>query len=154
MDYRYSEMERRGGSIKGRIVWGGVAVLGLALIYIFQFTDFLFLLTGVHFQPEYHFIANRTVRILVNDLCMLLLIFSVFQDRKALRLAFYVQVIDILVLFPLYLLLKLPSEGISELSSPFLSQFHRLIVNPTLMILLIGGLYYQKVSARPLRSSK
>src|SRR5690606_18914322 len=38
VDHRYQEMEHRGGSIKGRVVWGGVAVVGLALIYIFQYT--------------------------------------------------------------------------------------------------------------------
>ena len=131
-----------------RIGYGILAVLGLALIYLFQYTDFLHLLTGKQFGPEYHFISNRMVRILLNDTCMLVLIYALFRDPGAVRLAFYIQVIDILVLFPLYLLLKLPAEGVSELSSPFLAQFHRLIVNPTLMVLLIGGIYYQSMGIK------
>jgi exosortase F-associated protein len=131
-----------------RIGLGTFAVSGLALIYLFQYTDFLFLVFGGSFRPEYHFVVNRTVRIFINDSCMLMLIYALFMDRKVLKLAFYIQVVDLLVLFPLYLLLKLPHEGVSELSSPFLSQFHRLIVNPTLMILLIGGVYYQNVGMK------
>lgn len=131
-----------------RVGYGALAVVGLALIYLFQYTDFLQLFTGSQFGPGYHFIANRMVRILVNDTCMLVLIYALFRDQRAVRLAFYIQVIDILVLFPLYLLLKLPAEGASELSSPFLAQFHRLIVNPTLMVLLIGGIYYQRMGIK------
>jgi exosortase F-associated protein len=124
------------------------AVFGLALIYLFQYTDFLFLVSGGSFKPEFHFVVNRMVRIFLNDSCMLILIYALFMDRKVVKLAFYIQVVDLLVLFPLYLLLKLPQEGVSELSSPFLSQFHRLIVNPTLMILLIGGIYYQNLGMK------
>lgn len=122
-----------------------LAIAGLGLIYVFQYTDFLSLTTGRAFAEEYHFIFNRMTRIVVNDSCMLLLIYAVFRDQKAVRLAFYIQLIDLFLLFPVYLLLKLPNEGVSELSSPFLSQFHRLIVNPTLMVLLIGGIYYQRL---------
>ena len=136
-------MEITGERIQ-RIGHGMVALIGLALIYLFQYTDFLFLTTGQTFEPQYHFVTNRMVRIFVNDTFMLLLIYALFQDRRVVKLALYVQVIDLVVLFPLYLLLKLPAEGASELSSPFLAQFHRLIVNPTLMLLLIGGIYYQK----------
>lgn len=128
-----------------------LALTGLALIYLFQYTDFLSLATGRRFGQEYHFIFNRMTRILVNDSCMLLLIYGIFRDQKAVRLAFYIQLIDLFVLFPFYLFLKLPSEGVSELSSPFLSQFHRLIVNPTLMVLLIGGIYYQKLGINRVR---
>ena len=125
-----------------------LALAGLALIYVFQYTDFLWLVTGHAFAEEYHFVVNRMTRILVNDSCMLLLIYAIFRDRKVLTLAFYIQLIDLFVLFPLYLFLKLPGEGVSELSTPFLSQFHRLIVNPTLMVLLIGGVYYQKLGIK------
>jgi exosortase F-associated protein len=128
-----------------RLAYGGLAVFGLALVYIFQYTDFLLILTGHPLEAEYHFISNRLVRIFLNDTCMLVLIFALFKDSNAVRLAFYIQLIDILILFPLYVLLKLPAEGVSEHSSAFLSQFHRLIVNPTLMVLLIAGMYYQKL---------
>jgi exosortase F-associated protein len=131
-----------------RIAYSSIALAGLAGIYVFQYTDFLLLVSGHHFSPEFHFISNRMVRIFVNDSCMLALIYAIFHDVKVVRLAFYVQVIDLLVLFPLYLIMKLPAEGVSEISSPFLAQIHRLIINPTLMILLIAGVYYQKVGAK------
>jgi exosortase F-associated protein len=131
-----------------RIACSSVALAGLAGIYVFQYTDFLLLVSGHHFSSEFHFISNRMVRIFVNDSCMLALIYAIFHDVKVVRLAFYVQVIDLLVLFPLYLIMKLPAEGVSEISSPFLAQIHRLIINPTLMILLIAGVYYQKVGAK------
>lgn len=132
-----------------RLTFAALAISGLALIYLFQYTDFLLLFTGMRFVAEYHFISNRTVRILVNDTCMLVLIYALFRDPKVVKLGFYIQLIDILILFPLYVLLKLPKEGVSELSSPFLAQFHRLIVNPTLMLLLIGGIYYQRLGTKP-----
>lgn len=128
-----------------RVGYAVMAFIGLGGIYLFQYTDFLFLVTGDRFDSEYHFISNRMLRILLNDSCMLALIYALFGDPKVVKLAVYIQVIDLLVLFPLYLLMKLPAEGVSELSSPFLAQFHRLIVNPTLMVLLIGGVYYQRL---------
>lgn len=140
-------MEITGGRFQ-RVGFALVAFIGLASIYLFQYTDFLLLVSGIRFPPEYHFISNRMVRIVVNDTCMLALIYALFRDPSIVRLAFYVQLVDLLILFPLYLLLKMPVEGTSELSSPFLSQLHRLIVNPTLMVLLIAGIYYQKLSTK------
>lgn len=131
-----------------RVGYATTAFVGLASIYLFQYTDFLLLVSGIRFAPEYHFISNRVVRIFVNDTCMLALIYALFRDPSIVRLAFYIQLVDLLVLFPLYLLLKMPVEGTSELSSPFLSQLHRLIVNPTLMLLLIGGIYYQRLTSK------
>lgn len=132
----------------GRVGYGIVALTGLGLVYLFQYTDFLYLFSGAEFAPEYHFMVNRLVRIFANDCFMLVLIYAIFMEPKVVRLGFYVQLIDLLVLFPLYLSIKLPTEGISELSSPFLSQFHRLIVNPTLMVLTIGGIFYQKLGTK------
>jgi exosortase F-associated protein len=131
-----------------RVICGALAFTGLGAIYLFQYTDLLHLLTGSRFQPEYHFISNRMVRILLNDMCMLVLIYALFKDPKIVKLAFYIQGIDLLILLPLYLLIKLQTEGVSELSSPFLAQFHRLIVNPTLMILLVPALFYQKMISK------
>jgi hypothetical protein len=59
-------------------------------------------------------------------------------------LAVFIQLIDLVVLLPIYLLIKLAMEGDEEISSPLLSQFHRLIVNPTLMILLLPAIYFQR----------
>jgi len=50
---------------------------------------------------------------------------------------------EFFILLPIYFIMKLSLEGDSEISSPLLSQLHRMIVNPLLMIILILGLVYQ-----------
>ena len=133
-----------GTDIVKRIALGVSAIIGLAVVFMVQHIDLLGEITATKYSSGLHFTVNRMLRIFFNDACMLLFIHALFHDRNVLRLAIYIQVIDLFVLFPLYLALKLPFEGASELSSPFLSQLHRLIVNPTLMILLIPAVYYQK----------
>jgi exosortase F-associated protein len=122
----------------------GLAIAGLALVFLFQHVDIVSAVCGCHKHPYVHFAARKFTRVLLNDTFMLLLIHSWFHDRGITRIAWYVQLIDTLVLLPLYLLLKLGIEGESEISSPLLSQFHRLIVNPTLMVLIIPAVYYQR----------
>jgi exosortase F-associated protein len=137
-------MEQTKKDVGIRILLGGIALIGLALVFIFQQTDIVFLLTHNRSNPELHFAINRMARIFFNDLFMLLFLYTIFADKQVLRFAIGIQLIDLFVLFPIYLIIKLSIEGDSEISSPFLSQFHRLIVNPTLMILIIPAVYYQK----------
>lgn len=133
-----------------RVAYGTLAACGLGMIYVFQYTDFLFLASETHYSPQYHFVMNRAIRIFLNDLCMMALIYAIFFEKAVLRLALGIQLIDLFILFPLYSWVKLQTEGTTELSTPFLAQFHRLIVNPTLMILLIPALFYQRlIAARP-----
>lgn len=115
-------------------------------MYLFQRTDVLGLITQEQFSPAMHFSVNRLTRIFLNDIFMLLVLYGLFADTRILKLALWVQAIDLLVLLPVYLVVKLSLEGDSEISSPFLSQFHRLIVNPTLMILIIPAVYYQRIT--------
>lgn len=123
---------------------GGVSIL--ALVYIFQRWNFANLLGDFH--PNTIFVINRTSRLIVNDLACLVIILAVFRERKYLKIAFYVFLLELLVILPVYLVIKLSLEGNSEISSPLLSQVHRLVVNPMLMILLMGGFFYQKISKR------
>jgi exosortase F-associated protein len=81
----------------------------------------------------------------INDLCMLLIIHVWFTSKAITKLAWRVMLVDSLLLLPLYLALKLGLEGDSEISSPLLSQLHRVIVNPTLMILIIPGVYFGRL---------
>jgi exosortase F-associated protein len=76
---------------------------------------------------------------------MLLIIHALFRDPSVTRLAWYIQLVDTLILLPIYLIIKLTYEGDTELSIPLLSQLHRLIVNPTLMVLLIPAVYYYRL---------
>jgi len=89
------------------------------------------------------FSFNRMVRVLLNDFACLFLIHLIFKERKYVRVAFFVFIIEMLVILPVYLFIKLYTEGTSEISSPLLSQVHRMIVNPLLMFLLMIGFFYQ-----------
>jgi exosortase F-associated protein len=102
------------------------------------------LLPSAHFHPYVVFILNKTCRLVVNDLACFLLILALFQDRRYLKLAWWLFLFELLVLLPIYFAVKLTLEGDSEISSPLLSQVHRLIVNPMLMILLMAGFFYQR----------
>ncbi len=125
----------------------GMAILGM--VYIFQRINLAGFLGEI--SPNVIFIINRTARLIINDLACFLIIFAVFNERKYLKIAFWVFLVEMLFILPLYLVVKLSMEGDSEISSPLLSQVHRLIVNPMLMILLIAGFLYQRYFNRKLK---
>jgi exosortase F-associated protein len=117
------------------------------IIVTFLMQDFSFLETwGLTDSQE--FITRKVLRVFCNDLFMLIFIAAWFKDRRVTRLAIAIQVIDGLILLPIYLTIKLSMEGTSEISAPLLSQFHRIIINPTLMILLIPAVYFQRISSK------
>lgn len=123
-----------------KIFLGLIAASILVVVYIFQrYNPF-----GVNAHPDIVFIVNRTVRLIFNDFACLILIYIFFEQKKYLRLSFLVFLGELFIILPLYFILKLTIEGPTEISSPLLSQLHRLIVNPTLMILLMAGFFYQK----------
>ena len=125
-----------------------VSLLGLVVVYVFQRWDYLNAFTSLfganNFGPIATFVFNKTLRLILNDALCLLLIYALFKEKKYLRIAFLVFCFEFLFMLPLYLIIKLTLEGPSEISSPLLSQIHRLIVNPMLMLVLIVGFYYQK----------
>lgn len=131
-----------------RLIIMAIALGGIALVFLFQGVDILDLCGSCTFHPYTHFIVRKTVRVLLNDSFMLLFIHALFLDRSVTRLAWYIQLVDTLVLLPVYLIVKLSYEGDAEISIPLLSQLHRLIVNPTLMVLLIPAVYYQRIRAK------
>jgi hypothetical protein len=120
-----------------------IAILILGSVYIFQRSS-LASLFEYELSPNVVFAINRLARLVINDFACFILIYACFLKKMYLKLAFLLFLIEILVIFPLYLALKLTIEGDSEISSPLLSQIHRLIVNPTLMLLLIAGFVYQQ----------
>jgi len=127
--------------------WGRALLLTcgislLAAVYLFQRSSPA---TGFEVSnPNVIFVVNRTFRLILNDLACFLIIWALFRETKYLRVAFWVFLVELLIILPAYLTLKLVLEGDSEISSPLLSQIHRLIVNPTLMILLMIGFFYQR----------
>lgn len=144
------QLNQRVTSIPVRVSLFILAILTLALIYLFQRINFLqvlcnFLdvsLSGTH--PYVFFVVNKSLRLIANDLACFMIIIAIFQERKYLKVAWYVFLVELLIILPFYFIIKLSVEGESEISSPLLSQIHRIIVNPTLMILLIIGFFYQK----------
>lgn len=127
-----------------------IACCFLGLAYIFQQLNVAQWL-GIDIAKNQYltFSVNKLARMLVNDFSCLLIIHAVFQNPKFNRLAFWVFCLEVLVLLPLYLGLKLYLEGTTEISSPILSQIHRLIVNPMLMVVLMAAFYYQQKMASP-----
>jgi len=128
-----------------------LSLFALLIIYLFQRVSFAeaintILPESLNIQNAHAiFITNKVVRLILNDLACMLLIYALFQSRIYLRASFYLFLAELLIMLPFYLLLKLNLEGDSELSSPMLSQIHRLIVNPLLMFLLMLGFIYQKL---------
>lgn len=130
------------------------ALIILLLVYVFQKLSYAglinnFLPAGFQINnSNIVFIVNRALRLIINDGACMLLIWGLFKETKYLKAAFLVFCVELLFILPLYFMVKLTLEGPSELSSPLLSQIHRIIVNPLLMVILIIAFYYQKVTAR------
>jgi exosortase F-associated protein len=122
----------------------GISVSGLALVYIFQQVNYFSFFFSQEGGVNTIFIFNKTFRLLINDLLCVILILALFEKRKFVKMAFLLLTVELLIILPLYFLVKLEMEGNSEISSPLLSQIHRLIVNPMLMFILMAGFYYQK----------
>jgi exosortase F-associated protein len=126
---------------------GLLAVLMLILMYMLQRTNYctiIYTTAGLDLpSANAQFIFNRTLRFLINDLSVILLIYVIFEIRGLVKIAFLVQLFGLFVVLPFYFYFKLMLEGPSEISSPLLSFVHRIIVNPILMLLLIPAFYFQ-----------
>ncbi len=127
----------------------GLGLLGLVLVYLFQrmdYLNFIWVWLGGNAVTNSNaiFIFNKSFRLVLNDLLCFVIIYSLFHEKKYLRIAFLVFCLEFFFILPVYLIVKLRVEGDSEISSPLLSQIHRLIVNPMLMLLLMVAFYYQR----------
>ncbi len=133
-------------AIKKRMLLFTVAFIVLVVVYVFQKFSYFHYLFGqeLSVHPNLVFIFNKSIRLILNDTACLVIIYALFFDVKYVRVGVWVQMLEMFVLLPLYFVIKLSLEGDSEISSPLLSQIHRLIINPTLMVLLMIGFYYQK----------
>jgi exosortase F-associated protein len=133
-----------------RLSIGALGIIILGAVYIFQRLSFFEVFFGKEIQVHSNlvFVFNKTLRLIINDFACFLVIVAIFQHAKYLKVAFYVFLFELLVLLPLYFVIKLSVEGDSEISSPLFSQIHRMIVNPTLMILLMVGFYYQNLTKK------
>lgn len=125
-----------------------VGLLGLASVYVFQRTNYaLFLLQAIGISnpgENLVFCVSKTLRLVANDLICFGVIFAIFREKNARQVALAVFLAELFIILPIYLVIKLNLEGPSEISRPMLSFIHRLIVNPTLMVLTGVALAYQR----------
>lgn len=126
--------------MKVRIVLGIVSVAGLIVVFLFQRINIAAAME-VSDHQIYQFIINRSIRFLLNDFLTIGLIYALFAERKYMIFALWVQGIGIVFFLIPYFILKIQYPAYN---GPLLSFLHRLILNPTLLLLLIPAFYYQK----------
>lgn len=126
-----------------RWIIGLACVAGLVLVYLFQKLD-----PAGAINPDLsginRFLINRTIRFLLNDAFMIGLIYALFTEKKYVVFALWVQVVGVVLFLIPYFILKIYYPGYN---GPMISYLHRLILNPTLLLLLIPAFYYQKKTA-------
>lgn len=126
-----------------RIFIGALSVIGLAIVFIFQQTN-LAALAGWTNKPVYQFVVNRVIRFLLNDAFTIGLIYALFAERKYVVFALWVQILGMLLLLVPYLIVKVQMP---YYNGPLISFVHRLILNPTILLLLIPAFYVQRMRA-------
>jgi exosortase F-associated protein len=125
--------------IKHRILLGSMAVAGLLLVFLLQRTDVAAVI-GVK-DSMWRFITNRSIRFLVNDGLAILLIYALFQERRYVVFAIWVQLFGLVFVLIPYFIIKF---NVPSYNGPLISFLHRLVLNPTLLLLLIPVFYYQR----------
>jgi exosortase F-associated protein len=126
-----------------KLLYIGVSLTGLLLVYVFQQVDLAAWFKIQGFFPR--FVFNRTVRFVVNDLLVLLLIYALFREKKYILFALLVQAAGLIFVLLPYFFIK---YHFPHYNGPLVSFLHRLVFNPLLMLLLIPAFYLQQ-SAKP-----
>jgi exosortase F-associated protein len=124
---------------KGRVLLSVVSIGGLILVFLFQRFDVGGII-GIE-SSFWRFIFNRSFRFLLNDALAILLIYALFYERNYVLFAIWVQVIGTVFILLPYFVLK---YHYPSYNGPLISFLHRLILNPTLLLMLIPAFYYQK----------
>ncbi len=122
-----------------RILLAAISVSGLLLVFLFQRQDVAALL-GME-STFWRFIINRSIRFMINDALAILLIYALFYERKYVLFSVWVQVLGMVFILIPYFIIKF---NFPSYNGPLISFLHRLILNPTLLLLLIPAFYYQK----------
>jgi len=126
-------------ALRIRVVLAVASVAALIAVFLFQRTDVSRLL-GME-KTFWSFVVNRSVRFLINDALTILLIFALFGERKYVVFSIWVQVFGLVFLLIPYFIIKF---NFPSYNGPLISFLHRLILNPTLLLLLIPAFYYQQ----------
>ncbi len=124
-----------------RILVGALSLCGLVAVFLFQRIDVASFFLGVEGLAINRFLVNRTIRFLLNDAFAIGLIYSLFVERKYVIFSIYVQLAGVVLFLIPYFILKIYFPAYN---GPLISFLHRLILNPTLLMLLIPAFYYQR----------
>ena len=127
-----------------RVIAGVIAVAGLFLFFLFQNINFAFILFKIVDKSQAFFV-NRSIRFLLNDALAIALIYSLFGEKKYTWFAVAVQIFGLIFLLMPYFVLKLYFPAYN---GPLINFLHRIVLNPTLLLLLIPAFYYQKFGAQ------
>src|SRR5688572_17368357 len=111
---------------------------GMLIVFIFQRTD-VTSVVNAEMSPISRFILNRTIRFLLNDAFAIGLIYGVFYERKYVIFSLYVQLAGVLLFLLPYFVIKIYHPSYN---GPMINYLHRLIMNPTLLLLLLPAFYY------------
>ncbi|WP_340153044.1 exosortase F system-associated protein [uncultured Marivirga sp.] len=116
-----------------------ISLTALAIVFIGQRFDYS-LLFSESLNSKYQFIVNRTIRFLINDNLVLLLIYGLFYKKKYVKFGLMVEAVGFFFLLIPYFILRFNTS----IDHMYISFIHRLIINPTLMVLLIPAIYIQR----------
>ena len=119
-----------------RLVLGVGSALGLISVYLFQ--DLGIGAELLPSDPDWRFISVKSFRFFLNDLLAIGLIWSIFPGRGYLMTALVVQLFGLIFILIPYFILKI---GFGFGNGPLISFMHRLILNPTLLLLLIPAFW-------------
>lgn len=119
---------------------GLISTVGLILVFLFQRWDSAAFL-GIEGSKLAHFLVNRSFRFLLNDALTIGLIYALFGEKKYVMFALLVQLAGMVLFLVPYFIIKL---NYPSYNGPLISFLHRLILNPTLLLLLIPAFYYQR----------
>ncbi|WKK74017.2 exosortase F system-associated protein [Marivirga salinae] len=125
---------------KQRIFLIFISIISLGIIFIGQRFDYSLLFSD-NLNPQNQFIINRSIRFLLNDNLVLLLIYGLFYDKKYVKFGLAVEAFGFFFLLIPYFILRY----YTSIDHMYISFIHRLIINPTLMGLLIPAIYIQKI---------
>lgn len=120
--------------------WGlGMACgAGLILFFLFQQAN-VAALAGIEGKTAV-FLFNKSFRFVLNDLLMIGIIYALFGQKQYIYFALVVQAFGIVFLLIPYFVLKIYFHSGN---GPLVNFLHRLVLNPTLMILLIPAFWLQ-----------
>lgn len=124
---------------------GLTCLTGLVFFFLFQRFN-MAAFVGIS-GKSFVFIFNKSIRFIINDALMIGVIYSLFLQKRFIYFALMVQLFGILFILIPYFILKLYFH---TGNGPLVSFLHRLVLNPTLMILLIPAFWVQQIRTAPL----